>query len=246
MTDTIIKIHNLDKTYKKTIGNPEKAVLNGLNMQVDKGDIYGLVGRNGAGKTTLLKCITGLILPTSGSIELFGENNPDRLYEYRAKIGGIVEKPPLDGDFSAWDNLKVCAIRRGITDERINEVLDITGLSAHGEQTIKRSRVKTFSLGMKQRLGISMALLSKPKLMIFDEPLNGLDPDGIIWFRNLVLDLRKNGITFIISSHLLRELDEVATCYGVMKNGRIIGYISAEELKQSGEDFESYYRKVIK
>ena len=101
---------------------------------------------------------------------MFGENNPDRLYEYRAKIGWIVEKPPLDGDFSAWDNLKVCAIRRGITDDRINEVLDITGLSAHGEQTIKRARVKTFSLGMKQRLGISMALLSKPKLMIFDEP----------------------------------------------------------------------------
>ncbi len=243
MSDYIIKIQNLIKQYGK--GSNGKEIIKGLNMQLARGDIFGLVGRNGAGKTTLLKCITGIVLPTSGSIELFGERNPKKLYISRSKIGGIIEKPPIDEDLSAWDNLKMCAIRMGISDDRIKEVLETVGLARHGDAALKREHVKTFSLGMKQRLGIAIALLGKPELMILDEPLNGLDPEGIIWFRELVLGLNKQGVSFIISSHLLRELDEVATCYGIMKGGKIIGNVTAEELHRSEENFEEYYKKIV-
>ena len=243
MSDYIIKIENLIKQYGK--GSNRKEVIRGLNMQLAKGDVYGLVGNNGAGKTTLLKCIAGIVLPNDGSIELFGERNPKKLYISRSKIGGIIEKPPIDEDLSAWDNLKLCAIRMGISDDRIKEVLETVGLARHGDTALKREHVKTFSLGMKQRLGIAIALLGKPELMILDEPLNGLDPEGIMWFRELVLRLNKQGVSFIISSHLLRELDEVATCYGIMKGGKIIGNATAEELHRSGESFEEYYKKIV-
>lgn len=243
MSDYIIKIENLIKQYGK--GSNRKEVIRGLNMHLVKGDIYGLVGNNGAGKTTFLKCIAGIVLPNGGSIELFGENNPQKLYISRGKIGGIIEKPPIDEDMSAWDNLKMCAIRMGINDERIKEVLATVGLTRHGDAALKRERVKTYSLGMKQRLGIAIALLGKPELMILDEPLNGLDPEGIIWFRDLVLDLNKKGVSFIISSHLLKELEEVATCYGIMKGGKIIGNVTSEELNKSGESFEEYYKNLV-
>ena len=129
--------------------------------------------------------------------------------------------------------------------ERIKEVLATVGLTRHGDAALKRERVKTYSLGMKQRLGIAIALLGKPELMILDEPLNGLDPEGIIWFRDLVLDLNKKGVSFIISSHLLKELEEVATCYGIMKYGKIIGNVTSEELNKSGESFEEYYKNLV-
>ena len=133
----------------------------------------------------------------------------------------------------------------GISDERIREVLETVDLTCHGNAVLKRAPVKTFSLGMKQRLGIAIALLRKPELMILDEPLNGLDPEGIMWFRELVLDLNKQGVSFIISSHLLRELNEVATCYGIMKSGQIIGNITADKLHKSGENFEEYYKRIV-
>lgn len=243
MSDNIIIIENLIKQYGK--GSKSKEVIKGLNMQLVRGDIFGLVGRNGAGKTTLLKCIAGIVLPNGGSIELFGESNPKKLHISRAKIGGIIEKPPIDEDLSAWDNLKIYAIRMGISDERIREVLETVDLTCHGNAVLKRAPVKTFSLGMKQRLGIAIALLRKPELMILDEPLNGLDPEGIMWFRELVLDLNKQGVSFIISSHLLRELNEVATCYGIMKSGQIIGNITADKLHKSGENFEEYYKRIV-
>ena len=243
MSDNIIIIENLIKQYGK--GSNRREVIRGLNMQLAKGDIFGLVGRNGAGKTTLLKCIAGIVLPNSGSIELFGESDPKKLHISRSKIGGIIEKPPIDEDLSAWDNLKLCAIRMGIGDERIKEVLETVGLTSHGDAALNKEHVKTFSLGMKQRLGIAIALLGKPELMILDEPLNGLDPEGIMWFKELVLDLNKQGVSFIISSHLLRELDEVATCYGIMKYGKIIGNVTSEELHNSGESFEEYYKKIV-
>lgn len=243
MSDNIIIIENLIKQYGK--GSKSKEVIKGLNMQLVRGDIFGLVGRNGAGKTTLLKCIAGIVLPNGGSIELFGESNPKKLHISRAKIGGIIEKPPIDEDLSAWDNLKIYAIRMGISDERIREVLETVDLTCHGNAVLKRAPVKTFSLGMKQRLGIAIALLRKPELMILDEPLNGLDPEGIMWFRELVLDLNKQGVSFIISSHLLRELNEVATCYGIMKSGQIIENITADKLHKSGENFEEYYKRIV-
>jgi ABC-2 type transport system ATP-binding protein len=243
MSENIVIIENLIKQYGK--GSKGKEVIRGLNMQLVRGDIFGLVGRNGAGKTTLLKCIAGIVLPNSGSIKLFGESNPQKLHISRAKIGGIIEKPPIDEDLSAWDNLKIYAIRMGINDERIKEVLETVGLTGHGNATLKRDHVKTFSLGMKQRLGIAIALLGQPELMILDEPLNGLDPEGIMWFRKLVLDLNKQGVTFIISSHLLRELDEVATCYGIMKDGQIFANVTADELHKTRENFEDYYKKIV-
>lgn len=243
MSDNIIIIEKLIKQYGK--GSNGKEVIRGLNMRLVRGDIFGLVGSNGAGKTTLLKCIAGIVLPNGGRIELFGESNPKKLHVSRAKIGGIIEKPPIDEDLSAWDNLKIYAIRLGISDEKIKEVLETVGLTCHGEAALKREHVKTFSLGMKQRLGIAIALLSKPELMILDEPLNGLDPEGIMWFRELVHDLNKQGVSFIISSHLLRELDEVATCYGIMKGGQIIGNVTADELHKTHENFEDYYKRIV-
>ena len=141
--------------------------------------------------------------------------------------------------------MKLYAIRMGLSNERIKEVLETVDLTRHGDAALKKERVKTFSLGMKQRLGIAIALLGKPELMILDEPLNGLDPEGIMWFRKMVLDLNKQGVSFIISSHLLRELDEVATCYGIMKDGQIIGNVTADELHKSGESFEDYYKRIV-
>ncbi|QFJ56396.1 ATP-binding cassette domain-containing protein [Pseudobutyrivibrio xylanivorans] len=243
MSEHIIIIKNLIKQYGK--GSNGKEIIKGLNMQLARGDIFGLVGRNGAGKTTLLKCITGIVLPNSGSIELFGESNPKKLHISRAKIGGIIERPPIDEELSAWDNLKLYAIRMGLSNERIREVLETVDLTRHGDAALKKERVKTFSLGMKQRLGIAIALLGKPELMILDEPLNGLDPEGIMWFRKMVLDLNKQGVSFIISSHLLRELDEVATCYGIMSGGQIIGNVTADKLHKSGETFEDYYKRIV-
>ncbi len=245
MSTPIVNIQNLTKQYRTSFSKEKKDVLKGVSLQIQKGDVYGLVGRNGAGKSTLMKCITGIANPTSGMMELFGETNPKELYHSRARMGAIIEQPPIDEDFSAWDNLKVCAIRMGIKDERIKEVLQLTGLWEHGEAAIRKEHVRTYSLGMKQRLGIALALLGKPELLILDEPLNGLDPEGIMWFRELVRNLNQTGVSFIISSHLLRELDEVATRYGIMKGGKIIDTISVDELRKIGISFEDHYKSIV-
>ncbi len=193
-------------------------------MQIKKGDIYGFIGKNGAGKTTLMRLVLGVANPTSGSIKLFG-NTP--LVQARHRIGALLEYPCLYKNCSAYENMKRFSLLTGTSAKQINKILKLVGLDKVGNK-----KVSQFSLGMKQRLGIGIALLGNPEFLILDEPVNGLDPAGIKEIRDVILRLnRERGITILISSHLLDELSKLVTTYGIINNGRLIEQISAEELE---------------
>lgn len=215
--DYIIETNSLTKKYK------EKNAVSDVSIHVEHGDIYGLIGKNGAGKTTLMKIILGLTTPSSGEITLFGSKD---LNKERARIGSLIEAPALYKNESALENMKRMALLVPATDEKINELLELVGLSDTGKK-----KAGAFSLGMKQRLGIAMALLGDPELLILDEPINGLDPAGIKEVRDLIVKLNKKGITILISSHLLDELGKIATRYGIVNNGALEEF-SAKELKE--------------
>ena len=220
----ILRTRGVCKKYKNHMA------LNGVDMNVARGDIYGFVGENGSGKTTIIRLITGLISPTSGSFELFGASNKSpEILKARAKVGAVVESPSIYLNMSAYENLKMQCGILGIDDEeKIKSTLSLVGLGYLQNDTKKAGN---FSLGMRQRLGIAMALLGNPELLILDEPMNGLDPAGIVDIRELILKLnRENGITFIISSHILTELALVATRYGIISKGKIIKEIDSEAL----------------
>ncbi len=219
----VLEVHNIEKRYKNI------SVLKNLNMTIKKGAIYGLIGKNGSGKTTLIRIITGLQNPTSGFYSLYNvPYNDSNILDKRNRIGAIVETPSMYGNMSAKDNLIVQFKNIGIPSlNKIDYLLKIVGL-----QNVGSKKVKYFSLGMKQRLGIAIALSSNPDFLILDEPINGLDPEGIIEIRELILNLNKKGITILISSHYLDELSKIATYYGFLDNGRIISEISADELNQ--------------
>ena len=219
----VLEVHNIEKRYKNV------SVLKNLNMTIKKGAIYGLIGKNGSGKTTLIRIITGLQNPTSGFYSLYNVPYDDsNILDKRNRIGAIVETPSMYGNMSAKDNLIVQFKNVGIPSlNKIDYLLKIVGL-----QNVGSKKVKYFSLGMKQRLGIAIALSSNPDFLILDEPINGLDPEGIIEIRELILNLNKKGITILISSHYLDELSKVATYYGFLDNGRIISEISADELNE--------------
>lgn len=204
--------------------------VDGLNMSIDSGDIYGFVGENGSGKTTVIRLISGLIFPNAGSFELFGVPNTDpQIGRARKRMGAIVEAPSIYMNMSARENLKMQALLLGVTDEEaIYRALKAVGLD---ELYNEKKHAGNFSLGMRQRLGIAMALLGDPEFLILDEPMNGLDPAGIVEIRELILRLnREQGITFLISSHILSELSLVATKYGIISKGRLIKEITAEQL----------------
>lgn len=214
----------LAKKYKRNMA------VNGLNMHIERGDIYGFVGENGSGKTTVIRMITGLISPNAGSFELFGVNNRAKnIGRARSRIGAIVESPSIYMNMSAYDNLKTQCTILGINgDEKIQTALEDVGLGYLYEE---KKQAGNFSLGMRQRLGIAMALLGDPEFLILDEPMNGLDPAGIVSIRELILKLnRERGITFLISSHILTELSLVATKYGIISKGKLLKEITAEQL----------------
>jgi len=214
--ETIIRTENLTKRYGK------KFAVQNASLHVGRGEIYGLIGKNGAGKTTLMKMLLGMTAPTSGDIELL-EGEKDA----RAKIGSLIETPGLYKNETALENMRRFALLSPTPDWKIREILDLVGLADTG-----RKKAGAFSLGMRQRLGIAVALLGDPEIMILDEPINGLDPAGIREVRDLILYLNRLGVTFVISSHLLDELGRIATCYGIMDNGRLIEEISVEKLKE--------------
>ena len=221
--DYVLKTNGLCKYYK------DFKALNGLTMNVPKGSIYGFVGRNGAGKTTLIRLVCGLQLPTSGEFELYGVKNSDRaISKSRRRMGAVVETPSIYLGMTAVDNLRQQYRILGMPSfDGIDEILKLVGLENTGKK-----KAKNFSLGMRQRLGIAIALCGSPDLLLLDEPINGLDPQGIIEIRELILKLnRERKITVIISSHILDELSKLATHYGFIDNGSIVREMSAEELE---------------
>ena len=223
--DYVLTTDALSKQYKNF------KALNGLSMHVPKGAIYGFVGKNGAGKTTLIRLICGLQEPTSGSYSLYGENNKKKsIISSRRRMGAVVETPSIYLNMTAYDNLKEQYRILGIPSfDSIPELLKLVGLENTGKK-----KAKNFSLGMRQRLGIAIALAGDPDFLVLDEPINGLDPQGIIEMRELILKLnRKRQITVLISSHILDELSRLATHYGFIDNGHMVKEISAEELEEA-------------
>ncbi len=222
MSETIIEVKNLTKQYMK-----QQAVKN-ASFKIEEGMICGLIGPNGAGKTTIMKMLGGLVIPTEGSISIYGKTDEEELVRARQRTSFMIETPYAKEKMTARENLEKQRIQKGIPDKsRIDEVLKIVGLENTGKKM-----VRNFSLGMRQRLGIANALLTKPEIMILDEPINGLDPEGIVEIRELLFKLnREEHITIIISSHILSELSLLCTDYVFINHGEIIQTVSASELK---------------
>ena len=220
MKDIILRTNNLTKKYK------DFTALNNANITINKGDIYGLIGRNGAGKTTLMKVITTLTYKTNGEFYLFDKDDSD-LTETKRRIGCLIENPAFFENLTAYQNLKYYAIQKGIIDySQIDKVLDLVKLSDS-----KNKKFKTFSLGMKQRLGIAFAMLDNPDFVILDEPINGLDPIGISELRETLKKLNEeSNITMLISSHILSELYLLANRFCFIEKGKIIKELSKKEL----------------
>lgn len=223
MNEVILKTYNITKKY----GN--QVAVNNVNMTIKKGEIYGFIGQNGAGKTTLIRLITGLIHKTGGEIELLGATGENELNKSRTMVGSLIETPSFYTNMTARENLEVSRLVRNIPGKKcIDEVLELVGL-----KDVEKKKVKNFSLGMRQRLGIANALMGNPKLLILDEPINGLDPMGIVEIRELLKKINKEkDMTILISSHILSELSELATTYGIISNGKLIEEITAEELAE--------------
>ena len=221
----VLKTNGLCKQYKNF------KALSGLTMNVPKGSIYGFVGRNGAGKTTLIRIICGLQFPTQGSFELYGQSSTSSsINDSRRKVGAVVETPSIFPDMTAEENLKHQFRIIGVPSfEKVKDLLELVGLADTGKK-----KAKDFSLGMRQRLGIAIALCGDPDFLILDEPINGLDPQGIIEVRELILKLnRERSITVLISSHILDELSKLATHYGFIDKGVLVKEMSAEELNDT-------------
>ncbi len=221
MSEYLIETKDLTKVFGKF-----KAV-NNVSMHVEKGAIYGFIGKNGAGKTTFMKMICGLSTQTSGSITLFGKSGAG-LAEVRRKIGCLIESPGIYPKLNAFDNLKMKGLAMGCYDKKkAEEMLELVGLSHTGKK-----KSGEFSLGMKQRLGIAMALTGDPEMMVLDEPINGLDPQGIVEVRDTISRLAtERGITILISSHILGELSRIATHYGIINQGQLIKELSSDALQ---------------
>lgn len=223
MKKVVLKTYNITKKYG------EQLAVDNVNMTIKKGDIYGFIGQNGAGKTTLIRLITGLIHKSGGEIELLGANEENELNKARTMVGSLIETPSFYTNMTARENLEVSRLVRNIPGKKcIDEVLELVGL-----KDVEKKKVKNFSLGMRQRLGIANALMGNPKLLILDEPINGLDPMGIVEIRELLKKINKEkDMTILISSHILSELSELATTYGIISNGKLIEEITAKQLSK--------------
>ncbi|WP_417333660.1 ATP-binding cassette domain-containing protein [Gordonibacter urolithinfaciens] len=223
----VIETNGLSKAFGS------KMAVDQLDMHVGQGDIYGFVGRNGAGKSTVMRMLAGLAAPTGGEVRVFGMQ--PREASAGRRIGALIESPGLYGSMSATDNLMMKALALGLADpkDKVRGLLDLTGLGSVGSKA-----TKNFSMGMKQRLGLALALLGSPDLLLLDEPLNGLDPEGAREIRRLIMRLNdERGITVVVSSHVLEQLGKMATRYGVIREGRMVREMSAAEVDQECSDF---------
>lgn len=213
----VLTTENVTKVYGKN------KVVNRVNMHMKKGSIYGFIGKNGAGKTTFMRMVAGLAAPTEGEIELFGSRDLER---ERMRVGCLIENPGAFANMTAKENLEVIRRQFGIAEPAVDSMLEFVGLLEAGKK-----KVKNFSMGMKQRLGIAVALLRNPDFLILDEPINGLDPEGIIEIRELLLKLNKEKkISILISSHILGELSKIASDYGIIRDGVLVDEFEAKEL----------------
>lgn len=222
-----IKLNDLSKSYEK------KFAVSHLNMVVPECSIYGFIGQNGAGKSTTQKMVCGLTPQTSGDMQLFGKPQTDA--DIRSRVGMLIENAGAYPSMTAYENMKLYGLAIGVgrLEEEIKRILKLVGLSDTGKK-----KVKQFSLGMKQRLGIAIALLGNPKLLILDEPINGLDPQGIIEFREIMLKLNKElGMTILISSHILGELSKISTHYGIIKDGTMVKEMTAADLETTCQNY---------
>lgn len=228
MSEIVIDVKQLEKQYMK-----QKAVQD-VSFQIRQGMICGLIGPNGAGKTTIMKMLGGLVLPTGGSISIYGEHTEKGLAKARSRMSFMIETPYVKEKMSARENLEKQRLQKGIPDrKRVDEVLEMVGLTDTGKKY-----AKNFSLGMRQRLGIANALLTKPEIMVLDEPINGLDPEGIVEIRELLLKLnREEHITIIISSHILSELSLLCTDYLFIHHGQLLEAVSSQELKRMCKEY---------
>lgn len=234
-----IVVEHLSKEYRHGMA------VDDVSFEMVRGGIYGLVGPNGAGKTTIMRMLGGLVHPTSGTLHLYDEQGETSLEEARKQMSFMIETPYLRKSGTAYQNLEKIRLMRKLSDkESIDEVLQLVGLS----DVPKKKRVGKYSLGMKQRLGIACALLSKPSVLVLDEPINGLDPEGIIEIRELLLKLnREQGITILISSHILTELSQICTNYLFINHGKIVKQVTCEEMElEAASNLEEYYLSVMK
>jgi len=224
----ILRTTNLSKKYK------DKDVITDVNMNIKKGEIYGFLGPNGAGKTTIMKMILNLVKPSVGEIEVFGEKLNNKVYETLKRLGSIIEYPVFYDKLTGRENLELHCEYMGYYDkDAIDKVLDLLNLKG-----IENKQVKDFSLGMKQRLGIARAIITKPELLILDEPINGLDPIGIKEMRDTLKMLNKEyNITILISSHILGEIEQIADTIGIINDGRLIKEVSMESIREKNTEY---------
>ena len=222
MTDTILRASNISKIYGK-----HKA-LDKVSLEIKRGMVYGIIGANGAGKSTFMRTVMGLIATDEGEIELFGQTGPKGLQRARRKMGQSIETPALYPELTAYRNMQVQAANGGVGDREIVELLALMNLGDTGKK-----KVKNFSLGMRQRLAIACTLVTNPEFLILDEPINGLDPSGIVEMREIIQRLvSERGITVLLSSHILDELSQIATHYGILHDGKLINELSRDELAE--------------
>jgi ABC-2 type transport system ATP-binding protein len=228
LMEYIVRTTNLSKIYK------DKEVITNVNMNIKKGEIYGFLGPNGAGKTTIMKMILNLVKPSVGEIEIFGEKLDNKSYETLKRLGSIIEYPVFYDKLTGRENLELHCEYMGYYDtSAIDKALDLVNLKG-----IDNKKVKEFSLGMKQRLGIARAIITKPELLILDEPINSLDPIGIKEMRDILKMLNKEyNITILISSHILAEIEQIADTIGIINNGRLIKEVSLESIKENNTEY---------
>lgn len=224
----IINVKDLTKQYKK------QTVVNHANFQIKKGSICGMVGPNGAGKTTIMKMLGGLVLPSEGSMSIFGNTDEKSWAKARERMSFMIETPYANQNLTAQQNLEKQRLQKGLPDQtRIDEVLKKVGL-----ENVDKKKIKEFSLGMKQRFGLANALLAKPEIMVLDEPINGLDPEGIVEIRELLMKLnQQENITIMISSHILSELSLMCDDYLFIQGGNIVKLLTREELHQECRNY---------